>query len=257
MKLSMTTTSVFLLGATLCLAGDPPQTIYGAAGSNAAAVQSAVAAFQSALGPLNAPGAGGDANGRREINWDAVPAQFSAPNNLPPDFFNRNSIRGVVFSADSAAWSAFQVSANEGEAPVRFDNLLAGYSSLFQVFSAQKLFTSVGAHEYNVEFFVPGSQTRGKVKGFGAVFANVALPFTTALEFYNSDGLLLGRYFAPVAPRGLSFIGVAFSSKMVARVRVIPGNAAVGATDNPGGGVNVVVVDDFIYGEPSSDCVAN
>jgi len=44
---------------------------------------------------------------------------------------------------------------------------------------------------------------------------------------------------------------------MVTRVRVIPGNAAVGATDNPAGGVNVVVVDDFIYGEPSSDCVAN
>jgi hypothetical protein len=36
---------------------------------------------------------------------------------------------------------------------------------------------------------------------------------------------------------------------VISRVRVILGN--------PAGGVNVVVVDDFIYGEPSSECAAN
>jgi len=257
MNVTTTSKTLLLLTAAACFAGDPPQTIYGAAGANPAAIQSAVTAFQNALGPLNAPGPTGDTNGRREINWDAVPAQFSAPNNLPADFFNRNSVRGVVFTADSPAWTAFQVSANEADGPVRFDTIQQGYSALFPIFSPQKLFTSIGIHDYNVDFFVPGTQTKGKVKGFGAVFSNVAMPFTSALEFYNSDGLLLGRYYAPVAAKGLSFIGVAFPNKMVTRVRVIPGNAAVGATDNPAGGVNVVVVDDFIYGEPSSDCVAN
>jgi len=253
----MTMRPILLLIGSVCLAADPPQTVFGASGENPAAIQAAVSSFQNALGPLNPPGATGDANGRREINWDGVPTQFSAPNNLPADFFNRNSIRGVVFSADGPNWIAFQVSANEADAPVRFDTILQGYSSVFRTFSPQKLFASVGAHDYNADFFVPGTQTKAKVKGFGAVFTNVALPFSTALEFYNSDGLLLGRYYAPVAPGGLSFIGVAYANKMVARVRVIPGNAALGTADNPAGGVNIVVVDDFIYGEPSSDCVVN
>jgi len=216
---------LILLTAGAGLSAQATHAIYGASGDNAAAIQGAVNSFRASLGALNPPGQGGDVNGRREINWDAVPAGFSAPNNLPPDFFNRNSVRGAVFVNDNPAWSGFQVSANAADGPVRFDSILNGYSAIFKVFSEQKLFTSIGTSDYNVDFFVPGTPTKGKVKGFGAVFANVALPFTTALEFYNGDGLLLGRYYAPVAARGLSFIGVTFPSKMVARVRVVPGNA--------------------------------
>ena len=98
----------------------------------------------------------GNANGRREINWDIVPAAQAAPNNLPPDFFNKNSVRGVVLALDTPGLTAFQVSGNEGEAPIRFDNLLPGNSNLFPTYSAQKLFTSVGANDYNVDFYVPG-----------------------------------------------------------------------------------------------------
>ncbi len=244
--------------STLAFAADPAPTIFGAAGKDADSVRAAVVAFQNALGPLNAPGPTGDPNGRREINWDAVPAGFSSPSNLPPDFFNKNSVRGAVFSVDNnPGWTGFQVSANEADGPVRFDTLLAGNSALFPLFSVQKLFTSVGTNDYNVDFLVPGTQTKGKVKGFGTIFANVALPFTTSIEFYNSDGLLLGRYYAPVAAKGLSFIGVAFPNKMVTRVRVIPGTVAIGTPDDPANGRNVVVVDDFLYGEPTSDCISN
>jgi hypothetical protein len=246
-----------LLLSAFQLAADPPAAIFGAAGPDAAAIRPAFTAFQNALGPLNPPGPGGDTNGRREINWDGVPATASAPNSFPGDFFNRNSVRGLVVTADNPGWSGFQVSGNEADGPVRFDNALAGYSSLFPAFTPQKLFASVGANDYNVDFFVPGTETRGKVKGFGVVFANVALPFTTSIELYNSDGLLLGRYFAPVAAKGLSFIGVAFQNKMVTRVHVVPGNAVLGSPDDPANGRNVVVVDDFIYGEPSSDCSVN
>ena len=62
---------------------------------------------------------------------------------------------------------------------------------------------------------------------------------------------------APVAAKGLSFIGVAFPNKMITRVRVVPGNAVIGTQDDPASGKNVVVVDDFIYGEPTNDCVLN
>ena len=231
--------------------------IFGAAGSDAAAIRPAVAAFQAALGPLNAPGAAGDPNGRREINWDAVPANFSSPNNLPPDFFNRNSVRGAVFTFDSPSWAGFQVSANATDGPVRFENLYAGNASLFAIFSAEKLFSSVGTNDYNVDFFVPGTQVKGKVTGFGAVFSNVALPFTSSIELFNADGLSLGKYYAPVAAKGLSFIGVRFQNRMVTRVRIVPGNAVIGTQDDPANGRNVVVVDDFLYGEPVSDCVSN
>ncbi len=231
--------------------------IFGAAGGDAAAIRPAVIAFQNALGPLNAPGPVGDANGRREINWDAVPAGFSAPNALPADFFNKNSVRGVVLTIDGSGANGLQVSANEGDGPVRFDTILPGYSSLFTTFSAQKLFTSTGKNDYNVDFYVPGTQVKGKVSGFGIVFANVALPFTTAVELYNADGFLLGRYFAPVAAKGLSFVGIQFQNRMITRARIVPGNAVIGTADDPANGRNVVVVDDLIYGEPVSDCVAN
>lgn len=221
------------------LPAQPAPVITGAAGADAVAIRPAVQAFQSILGPLNAPGAGGDPAGRREINWDGVPAGFSAPNLLPPDFFNRNSVRGAVFTVDNPGWTGFQV-----------------FSAVtpFPTFSPEKLFVSVGTNDYNVDFYVPGTQTKGRVTGFGIVFSNVALPFSTSIELYNLDGLLLGRYFAPVAAKGLSFIGVAFPQAMIHRVRVVPGNAAFGHEDDPANGRNVVAIDDLFYGEPVSYC---
>ena len=59
-----------LILTALAILADPTPAIFGAAGADAAAIRSTVTAFQNALGPLNAPGAGGNANGRREINWD-------------------------------------------------------------------------------------------------------------------------------------------------------------------------------------------
>jgi len=249
--------SAFTVLTTAILASQPARAMFGAAGPDASAIRSTVTAFQEALGPLNAPGATGDPNGRREINWDGVPSQFSSPNNMPPDVCNKNSVGGAVFSVDGPNWSGFQVSTNEADGPVRFDNLYGGNASIFTTFSAQKLFTSVGTNDYNVDFRVPGTETKGKVSGFGAVFTNVALPFTTSIELYNGDGLLLGRFFAPVAAKGLSFVGVTFPNKMITRVRIVPGNAVIGSQDDPANGRNVVVADDFLYGEPSNDCVLN
>lgn len=248
--------TLFLLTG-LCLSAQAPQMIFAAAGPNADSIRSTISSFQTALGPLNPPGPNGNSEGRREINWDAVPAGFSAPNNLPPDFFNRNSVRGAVFSATNPGWSGFQVSANAADGPIRFDTLFNGYSSLFTVFSAEKLFTSIGSNDYDVDFFVPGTQTKGKVKGFGAVFANVAIPFTSSLEFFNADGLSLGKFYVPPAPKGLSFVGVQFSGRMISRVRVVQGTVVPGSPEDLSTGQNAVVLDDFIYGEPISDCLIN
>ncbi len=42
----------------------------------------------------------------------------------------------------------------------------------------------------------------GGALGANGSFTNVAIPFTTTLEFYSVDGVLLGRYSAPVAAKG-------------------------------------------------------
>src|SRR5258705_13782716 len=43
-------------------------------------IRPGVNAFRDALGALNANAPGSQAGGRREINWDAVPAQFTNTN---------------------------------------------------------------------------------------------------------------------------------------------------------------------------------
>ena len=60
--------------------------VYSASGPGASSIQSAVNGFRTDLGTLNTglP----NTTGRREINWDAVPDTFSAPNFFPSAFLN-------------------------------------------------------------------------------------------------------------------------------------------------------------------------
>ena len=109
---------------------------FSASGPNAADIQPTVDSFRAALGALNPNVAGSVGSGRREINWDGVPDALSAPNNLPANFFNVNSPRGVVFSTPG---TGFQVSANAASGtPVEFGNINALYPGLFKTFSAQR-----------------------------------------------------------------------------------------------------------------------
>jgi hypothetical protein len=193
---------------------------------------------------LNPNVAGSFASGRREINWDGVPDAFAAPNTLPANFFNVNSPRGVVFTTPG---TGFQVSANAGPF-VRFDNLNPTYSSIFQTFSPQRLFTALGSNVLDVNFFVPGSATPAFVSGFGAVFTDVDGP--SFLEFFDTNNVSLGMVAVPPAHNGLSFLGVFFNAgEKVGRVRITSGNVPLGPNDNPPG-IDVAVMDDFIYGEP-------
>ena len=62
-------------------------------------IQDTVDAYRRDLGGdnnLNAPGTQDE--GHREINWDGVPEDVSAPNLFPGDFF---SIRGLLISTPS------------------------------------------------------------------------------------------------------------------------------------------------------------
>jgi hypothetical protein len=227
---------------------DPPAlSLEQAAGTSPAAIQSAVDAYRADLGNLNPNTAGSFGSGRREINWDGVPDAFAAPNNLPPDFFNHNSPRGVIFNTPGFA---VQVSANAGVAPVEFDNLNPTYSSLFRTFSPQRLFTAVGSNKLTVRFFVPGSSTPATTSGFGAVFTDVDRP-GTSIAYYDAQGRRLAKLAVPVSPGNetLSFLGVRFHDARVAKVRITSGTAIPGQNETDRR--DVVAMDDFIYGEPS------
>src|SRR5437762_14235152 len=84
------------------------QLVESAAGATAADITAARDQFRLDLGGGTTAGANGSFGGvRREINWDGVPAGFSAPNLLPANFFNVNSPRGAVFATPG---TGFQVS---------------------------------------------------------------------------------------------------------------------------------------------------
>jgi PEP-CTERM motif-containing protein len=224
--------------------------VFSAAGNSAADILATVTAFRAALGTLNPNVAGSFGTGRREINWDGVPDAFAAPNNLPANFFNVNSPRGVVFSTPG---TGFQVSANAinpSSTPIEFGNINATYPGFFETFSAQRLFTALGGTITDVSFFIPGSTTPAFTTGFGAVFTDVDLANTSSLQFFGQGGSSLGTFSVPnvSGDETLSFLGVLFNAgELISKVRVTSGNQVLSSGPTTG---DVTVLDDFIYGEP-------
>jgi hypothetical protein len=248
--------ALFLAAASCALPSSAAFVTFSATGPNPAAIQGTVDAYRAALGTLNPNVAGSFGTGRREINWDGVADALSAPNNLPANFFNVNSQRGVVFSGPGAG---FQVSATAASGtPVEFGNINASYTDLFRTFSSQRLFTALGSNIVDVNFFIPGSTTPAFTTGFGAVFSDVDLANTTSIQFFDLANSSLGTFFAPnfvsaaggPANESLSFLGVLFNAgEQIGRVRITSGNSALGPNEALST-TDLVVMDDFIYAEP-------
>ncbi len=225
-----------------------------AAGANAAAIQAAVTQFRTDLGGVNNGVGGSFTTGRREINWDGVPDTVAEPNALPFNFFNVNSPRGVVFHsiANIGGNHQFRVSANNGSGTAaRFANIDASYEFIFQTFSAQRLFQARFANEIEILFFIPGTNVPATVSGFGAVFCDVDSS-NTFIEYYDPTGTKISGSSLNVANNGLSFIGTSFNAgERVAKIIIRLGNANLQAGNIDGtNSVDVVAMDDFIYGEP-------
>jgi plastocyanin len=203
--------------------------------------------FRTALGgALNAPNAPPADSGRREINWDGVPAALTDVDTFPANFFNVNSKRGAVYSTPG---TGLRVDSTN------FAAVNAGLAAQFAFFSAKKLFMPVGSNQVDVDFRLVGTTTPGMVKGFGAVFADVDRPGSSKIEFFDADDNSIGVVVAPNhgGAQLLSFVGAVFEAPIVARVRITSGEAALTATSTDvtaGGSADLVVMDDFVYGEP-------
>lgn len=252
MKSASLATAAVALGA-MVLAAVPAESragfvVFEAAAIVPAGIQATVDSYRAALGTLNANTPGSVGSGRREINWDGVPAGSSDPNPFAGNFFNANvagRARGVEFSTPGAG---FLVSAAAGGVtPAVF-----GFPIDFIPFSAQKLFSPAGSVITDVTFFVPGSSTIATVSAFGAVFNDVEVDGSTRIDAYDLQGNSLFSRNVLVGGNGsLSFLGIqANAGERIARIRLTTGDAALLANGLYGGGADGVVMDDFIYAEP-------
>jgi hypothetical protein len=224
----------------------PEPRVVSAAGDIAAAVEE----YRALLGPNNGGEPVSYPTGRREVNWDGVPDDQAAPNDYTPDFFNQPvapRARGLVLSTPGAALQVSAKADNPYGVLPRFGHLNPSYAGIFQAFSEERLFSPVGSNLVDVVFYVPGTQTRAVVRGFGAVYTDVDTDHT-AFEYFDANDNLLASFGVPIADGGLSFLGVAYDEAIVARVRVAYGTVALGPDDSPEN--DVAVMDDFIFGEP-------
>jgi hypothetical protein len=227
-----------------------------ATGANAAGIQAAVDAYRNSLGANNGGGPAQPA-GRREINWDGVPDDRSAPSFMPEGQFRG---RGAVFTTPGLG---VQVSGDDNDDAgnpdadpdlVEFANLNPDYPGAFATFSPERLFAPVGSNVTETEFVIPATDTQAQTNGFGVVFTDVDVAGQTTIELLDSEGQSLGVFDAPASAgdEDLSFLGIKLDPGVGASSALIKtGGAALGVADvTQGGPADVVAMDDFIYGEP-------
>jgi hypothetical protein len=256
----------FIFAAVLTLAMSISKSTHGqdvkvfqAAGPSASSIQGTVDQFRNALGGINNNNNPGPlASGRREINWDGGGSLATSVGATPFDVFlntrgNRSTTPGTGFVQATTAGLAELFG-------------VPSYATTFQPFSPSRLFSAIGSNVSDETFFVPGTSgaMRATTKAFGVVFSDVDQPdgsgpttkrgnrhASTLVEYFDVNGLPLFSSFVPASPgdASLSFFGIVLNDARIASVRITSGGAALGVDDNS---ADVVVMDDFIYGEPAA-----
>lgn len=235
--------------------------VFQAAGPNTSSIQSTVAEFRIALGDNNGntttPPATPLTTGRREINWDGGNPANTATTLTPTPTDNFLNGRGARFTTTG---SGFVQAPAQGLADV-FGN--PSYATIFKPFSPMRLFSPIGSNVTDTLFFVPGhaDEQPATTRGFGVAFSDIDLPdgsgpsekhgnrhASTLIELFGVNGEVLFSSFVPASPGdgNLTFFGVVFDDARIARVRITAG-AVPGADDSL---LDVVMMDDFIFGEP-------
>jgi hypothetical protein len=238
----------------------PTPLVFQAAGPDAASIQSAVDAYRAALGDNHGNNPGPLQKGRREINWDGGNPNLmdtTAPVNPFLVFLNT---RGSQFKTPGLGLSQAPPSGGlQGGLAVLFGN--PTYARIFTAFSRSRLFTPVGSNITEASFSIPGTNgtAPAAVRGFGAVFTDVDQPDgvvasakrgSTFIQYFDRNGKLLFSSFVPASPGdgSLSFFGIKFDDARIASVRIQAGDVAPGPNDDKHH--DIVMMDDFIYGEP-------
>jgi len=242
---------------------DAAPVVFQAAGPDNASIQGAVDSFRALLGDNNLNNPGPLHKGRREINWDG-----GNPNVLdttaPVTPFNTFlDGRGSQFKTPGLGLSQAPPSGGpQGGLAVLFGN--PTYGTTFRAFSKSRLFTPVGSNITEALFFIPGTNgtVPATVRAFGAVFTDVDQPdgspsprlsnrrSNTLIEYFDRNGRLLFSSSVPASPGNgnQSFFGIVFDDARIASVRIKTGDVAPGPNDDRNH--DIVMMDDFVYGEP-------
>jgi hypothetical protein len=251
--------SVGLLTALPSTAGPVVFSVGGTAAISS--IQTTVTDFQTALGNPNNGNGAGTTGGRREINWDGGDPTLvaNAPGGTPFNVFLNN--RGAQFTTPGTGF----IQAPPSGGP---QNGLAGaftnptYGDIFNVFSPSRDFTPVGSNVTQGQFFIPGTNggTAAQVTGFGAVFTDVDSATSTKIDFFDINGNLLTEQSVPagtVPNKSLSFLGVVFNAgEEIFRITITSGNAALATGTNDDATHDLVVMDDFLFSEPTAVAAA-
>jgi uncharacterized protein (TIGR03118 family) len=199
--------------------------------------------------------------GFRTINWDGVKTDGTDfggnttvidPGHTVGIPLNRFQARGVEFEEVYAVSSDGFASVNPNAA------------GLFPAFSPNNTFAMFNETTIDLGFVLASAASTTPVpaatSGFGVVFLNVELPNSASVELFNGD-TSLGKFFAnPTGQAQPSFLGVKFNSPVITRVQITAGTDVLfsfdgkhfssSSVDDPANGHNLVVTDDFVYGEP-------
>ena len=229
----------------------PAVTIFSDSGANVASITDTVDAFRAALGnPNNANNPGPLPSGRREINWDGGgPPVINGTAPVTP-FTTFQDSRGATFTTPGTGLT--QAAATGGL--LSLDQINVTYSTLFAPFSPNRLFAPIGSNITDGAFFIPGTggTTPAGVMGFGAVFSDVNLAGTSIAFATTAGGIGLLAVPTFSGDQTFSFLGILLApgEGLITGVRIVTGTTALGPLESPS--VDLVVMDDFIFGEPSN-----
>jgi hypothetical protein len=250
-----------------------PVTFSGVGGTNTAGqALDQLHAFETAIGGTKNTLAAPQATGFRVINWDGVKldgTDFGGGANTI--VINAGKSVAIPLNRFQTLGTFFQevyIVSGDG-----FTDVNPNVAGLFPAFSPSNTFAMSNDNGIDQSFVLPSAAGTNPglaaTRGFGAIFINNQTTTIngnqvdpSSIEYFHGAESL-GRFPVPTGnPGEAEFLGVLFSSPIVTKVTLtlgtdvlfnFDGSTASGtSTDNPAGGHNLVVTDDFVYAEPVS-----
>ena len=226
-------------------------TVFSDSGADVASITDTVNDFRAALGnPNNGNSPGPLPSGRREINWDGGgPPVVNGTAPVTP-FTTFQNTRGATFTTPGTGLTQAAVTGGL----LSLDLINPQYATLFAPFSPNRLFAPIGSNITDGTFSLPGTggTTPAGVMGFGAVFSDVDLA-GTSITFFTTAGLT-GTLDVPMVSGNQTFSFLGFllgpGEGLITNVRIVTGTTALGPLEGPG--VDLVVMDDFLFAEPQA-----
>ena len=246
--------------AAFAPAADAAPVVTQATGPNTASIQAAVDQFRNDLGANNAGGPPAQ-SGRRQIAWDGVPDGRAAPSFMPEDQF-RNL--GALFSTPGVG---FEVSGDDDSdngspdadpGPGRVHGSEPELCDAFAPFSPERLFAPIGSQRHgDARSWSRTPTPPPKPMASASCSATSISAGPTKLELLAADGESLGICEAPATAGNESVLVpracASTPASAIALARITTGAAPLGNDDvTQGGAADIVVMDDFIYGEPQA-----